>query len=254
MSRRGILLGGIAWAIAMAPHQSALGDTRPADFTPDELLRLQRGELVVRATQEQRLIGGSSWQLIDAKIDTVWSVVSDTAKYRQILPQVRESRLEQASGDDRLVFLRHGKGPFEASYYLNVHLERDRHEVRFRIDESRPRAVPSGWGLVVLRPYSEGRTLLAYAVMADIGSGVFRTLLRAIIHTWMLRVPKLVKRLVERMPRGQTGSTLSRCLPRSWSGTCARSLLTEPFTKLSVPPSRTPRIIPRKRGSATSTS
>lgn len=170
-------------------------------FTADELSRLEHGLLVERrVTQlrgDLRLMGGTSWQLIDAPPDAVWTALLDTAHYTRILPQLMEARVVADQGDRRTLYLRHGNRIAAASYYLSVQFDRARHDIAFRVDESRPRGIRAAWGFYALRAYPGGRSLLVYGVMADIGDGLLNALLRPSIHEWLMKVPWLVKRFVE---------------------------------------------------------
>jgi hypothetical protein len=145
------------------------------------------------------MYGGSSWQVIDAPPSAVWSALLDTPRYGKIMPQVIEAKLVKGGDAERTVYLRQGqKGVLEARYFLNVRVYEDRRDLTFSVDESRPREVlQSAWGFYTVRPYKEGRTLLAYGVMADIRGGLLGAVVRDSVHEWMLRTPWLVKRFVE---------------------------------------------------------
>jgi hypothetical protein len=94
--------------------------------------------------------------------------------------------------------MRQGAGPFEKTYYLSVHMHEERGEITFSVDERRPHDLRAAWGFYSLRPYADGKkTLLAYGVMADIGTGMLGSLLRNDVHEWLLKVPWTVKRFVE---------------------------------------------------------
>ena len=170
-------------------------------LTVDERKQLERGELVVRPTTERRgrldLIGGTSWQLIDAKPDVVWEALLDTQYYHRMLPQVREAKLVADHRDVRTVYLTHGFGLLRASYHLKVKLKETDREIWFAMDDTKPHQLEAAWGFYSVRPYRGGRTLLTYGVMADLGEGVLRSVVKGTVHEWILRVPWMVKRFVE---------------------------------------------------------
>lgn len=189
------LLGpAVAWA----------GMAGDADFTPQELRRLDLGKLVERRViqhrGELRLMGGTSWQVISASPDAVWEALLDTAHYPRMMPQLSEARIVVDAGADRTVFMRHGNSIAQKSYYLAVHLDRVQRDITFRVDESRPRNIRAAWGFYAVRPYASGKALLVYGVMADIGDGLVAALFRSSVHEWMMKVPWLVKRFVEGKP------------------------------------------------------
>jgi ribosome-associated toxin RatA of RatAB toxin-antitoxin module len=197
---RGALTCALTCALTVAPASAGV---EPGTFTAQEWRKLEAGETVLRpATRMQggvRMYGGSSWQVIDAPPSAVWSALLDTARYPKMMPQVTEAKLVKDSPEERTVYLRQGhKGLLEARYFLKVRVYEDRHDLTFTVDDSRPREVlQSGGGFYSVRPYQDGRTLVAYGVMADFRGGVLGAVVRDNVHEWMLRTPWLVKRFLE---------------------------------------------------------
>src|SRR4051812_18904098 len=66
-------------------------------FSAKELGQLKAGELVTRASSEERgslqLIGGTSWQVIHAAPAVVFQALLDTQRYPHMLPAVTGARL-----------------------------------------------------------------------------------------------------------------------------------------------------------------
>jgi hypothetical protein len=188
-------------SLGVLPSQARAGSESQSQLTADELRRLDGGELVerrlVREQGDQRLLGGTSWQVIDAEPEVVWEALLDTPYYPRMLPQVSEARVVRDAGARRTLFVRHGSGLTQTSYYLDVQIDRRRHDMNFRIDTSRPHGIRAAWGFYAVRSYGEGKTVLAYGVMADIGNGLGSMLLRGTVHEWMMKVPWMVKRFVE---------------------------------------------------------
>lgn len=179
-------------AVAMAGSDDALG--------PQELARLERGELVQRTLTERRgslhLMGGSSWQVIDASPDVVWAALLDTPHYHRFLPQLKAARLVHDGGNIRTVFMEHA-GMLAPSYYLALRIDSARRHLSFKLDDRRPHGIRAAWGFYTVRPHAGQRSLLAYGVKADIGDGVVSAVLRSSAHEWMMKVPWMVKRFVE---------------------------------------------------------
>lgn len=198
MLRLAMAAGLCAALLSVAPPARA----NPDAFTAEELSRLESGKLVIRPAVKHhgrtRLIGGSSWQVIDAPLDVVWRALLDTQYYPRMLPEVDEAHVVARDGDRRrTVFVRHRAGLIEASYYLDVDIDAKRRDIRFKIDTGRPHDLRGAWGLYALRPYSGGRSLLAFRVMADIEGGLLGMLVEPLLHKWMLRIPWTVRRFVE---------------------------------------------------------
>ena len=87
----------LALAWLAVPATVAADVPSDTEFTRDELARLKRGELVVRPLTQRGasrlMVGGTSWQVIDASPEIVLQALLDTRHYERMLPQVSEARL-----------------------------------------------------------------------------------------------------------------------------------------------------------------
>ena len=172
------------------------------DLSQQERASLEAGALVSRPQAERRgsldLIGGTSYQIINAPLRVVWSALLDTQYYPRMMPQVMEAKLVASQDGERTVFMRQGAGPLERAYYLSVRVNEAQGDISFRVDERRPHDLRAAWGFYNVRPYADGnKTLLAYGVMADLNVGLLGSWLRDDVHQWLLKVPWTVKRFVE---------------------------------------------------------
>src|SRR5688500_7536660 len=74
----------IALSVSLV-HAPAGARDAAAELSSEELSKLERGELVVRATSERRgelrLIGGTSFQVVSAPPEVVWQALLDTPYY-----------------------------------------------------------------------------------------------------------------------------------------------------------------------------
>jgi hypothetical protein len=196
----------ISWAVvalcvwlASAVVLGKASDDRP--FSSDELAQLRSGQLVKRASSEERgtlqLMGGSSWQLIDAPPEAVFRALLDTTKYTRMLPAVTASRLLNEQAGARVIRLEHKRGPIGLSYDVRANFYPERRDVTFRLEDAPGGAPRAAWGFFSVRPYGQKYSLLAYGVMADPGDGIVVGILRGTVHEWMLQVPRQVKKFVE---------------------------------------------------------
>lgn len=196
---------GLALVLGLPAGLSAQGTS--STFSAEERRRLSRGELVMRRESrrrgELRLVGGTSWQVVDAPPDVVWAAVTDTDDYTAFLPRVVESRIVRERETRRLVFLRHRQGPIEASYTVRIDFMPSQRMARFRIDTTRPSAIRDGWGFFAVQPFGDDRSMVTFGIMADLGSGMLTGLIRPRVHEWMLRVPEELKKHVERERRAR---------------------------------------------------
>ncbi len=195
---RAVLVGVVLWGVT-SPALAGIGGSA---FSEDEWRKLESGELVSRRQTSRRdgldLIGGSSWQVIDAPPDLVWRALLDTNHYPRMMPQVLEAKLIEKREGQRTVFVRQGqKGIAEKKYYLHVQIHEAKRDITFAVDEQRPHDLRAAWGFYTVRPYKQDRTLLAYGILADLGGGIFESVFETQIHDWMLKTPWMVKRFVE---------------------------------------------------------
>lgn len=187
----GLLLSAVAYA-----------GNGTRELSQEERASLDRGALVQRPIVERRgsleLMGGTSYQVIDAPLKVVWSALLDTAHYHRMMPRVLEARVVKDDAKERTVYMRQGAGPFQRTYYLSVRMYPERGDITFSVDEKRPHNLNAAWGFYTVRPYAGGeKTLLAYGVMADLDVGGIGALIRGDVHDWLLKVPWTVKRFVE---------------------------------------------------------
>lgn len=175
--------------------------TAERPFTPEETARLDRGELVVRPTHRRRgalrLVGGASWQVVQMPPEGVWRAVLDTASYTHMIPLLSQARVVSHAADRRLVYMEHQSGPLNVSYYLNTHVQAERRDLTFTIDSGHPHSITAAWGFFTVRPYEGGRSLISYGIMADVGDGMIAGFLRPRVHSWMMRVPSMMRSYIE---------------------------------------------------------
>lgn len=186
--------------VLTAVASAGTGNNR--DLSSAERASLEAGALVSRPISERRgsldLMGGTSYQVINAPLRVVWNALLDTQYYHRMMPRVLEARLVSAQDSRRTVFMRQGAGPFERNYYLTVNISEERGDITFSVDERRPHDLRAAWGFYNVRPYADGsKTLLAYGVMADLDVGALGSLVKGDVHEWLLKVPWTVKRFVE---------------------------------------------------------
>lgn len=184
-------------------EQVHAGQDALSTFSSKERSSLEQGRLVERPMERRsgslRLLGGTSYQVIDAPVNVVWQALLDTPHYHRMMPQLLEAKVVEQARDRRTLFMRQGaSGLAEASYYLNVNVDASQRDIEFRMDEDRPHDLRAAWGFYNVRPYAGGtRTLLSYGIMADLGDGMLIGLARDSVREWMLRTPWMVKRFVE---------------------------------------------------------
>jgi carbon monoxide dehydrogenase subunit G len=171
------------------------------EFSTQEEAELRAGKLVVRPQTRNRqgvqMLGCMSWQLIDAPPSAVWRALTDAHAYVKFLPAAEDVRLMAANGPVQSVFVQHRLGFLSGSYWINLIEDAAHGRVRFRLDHDHPSSIRDAWGELRVSAYGRDASVVSLAIMADLGEGLFVGLVRSNVHTWMLRVPELLKRHVE---------------------------------------------------------
>jgi hypothetical protein len=204
LSRRSILaatvsLFGVALVLWLsAPSRSSSSSDT---LTPADKDLLAAGELVMKHMNEQRgplkLIGGQSWQVIDAPVDLAWRALSDLPSYNRIIPLATETIVRHQDGDEADLAIRQQWGPVDVRYVLQTTLDPDRRALVFRLDHSQDHDIRAGWGFIRLRSYKGDQTLVSFGALVDIGDGVFVSIIRPAVRRDLLRIPTKFKRYVE---------------------------------------------------------
>ena len=192
---------------------AALACTLAADITAradglsrGEMRRLLRGESVERAQSlsrgNRRYVGGLSYLIVDARIDGLAPILSNVDTWRRILPSTQSARRVGEMGGDTLVEVTHGSALVQATYTMRVH--REDHEVRFWMAPQRRHDIEDAWGFFRAEPMGDGRTLMTYGILVDMGDGLLRDLFEPRMRQLALDVPVLVRDVVlERQARGR---------------------------------------------------
>ncbi|MDD9943610.1 MAG: hypothetical protein OXU20_21390 [Myxococcales bacterium] len=196
----GLLACLLCWDARAGWADVQAGATRRS-FSAAERKRLSDGELVTRPAALQQgsadLIGGVSYQVIEAPQHVVWQALVDIPRYHRMMPRVIEARVVEQQGTHCKLQMRQGEaGLLEISYVLDVDYERSSGDIRFRVDPKQPHDLQAAWGFYNVRPYGK-RTLLTYGIMADLGRGLMARMLGKGVQSWMLKTPWMVKRFVE---------------------------------------------------------
>lgn len=182
---------------------SATSGVAAQGFRDDELRRLSEGGLVVRKSVKRRrdlkLIGGTAFQVVNAPVDRVWALLRDPGKYTAFVPGTKRvvtvKPFHKGRGVVRVV---HREGPVSVRYSLRMTMVHAQHMARFKLDKTRKRDIREGWGFFMLSKHEGNRCLITFGVMADIGTGSVAGFVRPEVHSWMLRIPSLIRQVIER--------------------------------------------------------
>jgi hypothetical protein len=193
----GLLIASSLLAFAASGVAVAAQDD---ELTQGERRSLAEGELVSRPLRKRAgspdLIGGASWQVIDATPLVVWRAIHDVERYPKMVPGVIEARTKDVMNGQRSVFIRQGVWPVIGTYNVLMNSEPNRWTLTFELDRRYPHDIVAGWGSIRLTAYGN-RTLMTFAVVADLGHGALKWAARPLVQKWALRLPATVKAFVE---------------------------------------------------------
>jgi hypothetical protein len=191
-------LARLACTAALAGVWLAPAPARADGLSPAETSRLMSGEAVSRAQRlelgQRRYVGGVTYQIVDAPPQMLERVFDDVSTWRRFLPKAREASVVGRSGGDALVAITHGSSLIQVGYTLRVH--RDADQIRFWMDGDRPHDIDDAWGYMRATPLGDGRTLLSWGILVDMGPGLLRDLFEDQMQAQALRVPEGVRHVV----------------------------------------------------------
>jgi carbon monoxide dehydrogenase subunit G len=165
-----------------------------------ERARLLSGETITRPIAlergEQRLVGGVSYQLVNASPAEVLAALMDVSSLPGALPRTKSAKLVDTSGRSARVELVQGNSIVEATY--TVHLVRESEDLlRFWLDGTRPHDIDDVWGYFRVKPFDGERTLVTVGVALDVGPGLVRMLFEDRIQRVILATPGHIRDFVE---------------------------------------------------------
>lgn len=187
----------LALSILLAPHHPRASAESVSDLDASERRKLRAGEIVVRPKNEARgrlqLIGGTSYLIIDASPDEVWRAVRDAPNFHRMLPQAHTTEVLAQSDEHARVRLSHSYGPMATSYVLDLRYLNETRVMMFRLNERYAGGMEAGWGFIRIGSQSNGKTLVSFGAMVDIGQRLGTNLVKSQIHEWLLKVPLTMK-------------------------------------------------------------
>lgn len=203
MVRLARMLPAVATACVLALGSAT---ARADGLNATEANRLLRGETVARTQDLQRwhrrYVGGVTYKILDASTSDLASLLDDVSSWRRFLPKTRDVQRVGAAGEDPLVRVTHGSALVQVGYTLRVHHEGN--VVRFWMDPSRAHDIEDVWGFFRAEPMGDGRTLVTYGILIDMGDGILRDMFEPRVRELALEVPDHVQEVVaERQARGR---------------------------------------------------
>ena len=139
---------------------------------------------------------------METAVDTLDSMLTDANSWPHFLPETRQARRDGFVGGDPLVSVVSESVLFDApAYTLRVH--REKNTVRFWMDPSKKHDIRDVWGFFRAEPLADGKTLVTFGILIDMGDGLLRDLFEKRVREVALEIPDRVKHeLADRNTRG----------------------------------------------------
>ncbi|MGB5809314.1 MAG: SRPBCC family protein [Polyangiales bacterium] len=192
---------GALCVFLIAGGATSAAQSSQSGLTGEDKRLLESGELVMKPKNEQRgtlkLFGGQSWQVVDIPVDAAWRALQDLPNYKRIIPITTESTVKAQRGAEADLAIRQEWGPVDMRYVLRMTLDDAKHAMVFRLDHSQGQELRAGWGFLRVRAWKNGKTLVSFGAMVDIGDGVLVSIIRPAVRRDLLRIPARFKKYVE---------------------------------------------------------
>ncbi len=176
------------------------GSARADSLSTTEVDKLLRGDSVARTQALHRgarkYVGGVTYKIIDAAPEDLASLLDDVGDWGRFLPKTRDAHRAGEVGGDPLVQITHGSALVQVGYTLRVH--RDGSSVRFWMDRGRAHDIEDVWGFFRAAPLADGRTLVTFGILIDMGDGVLREMFENRVQELALEIPDHVGDVVAR--------------------------------------------------------
>lgn len=172
-------------------------------------------ELVELERRGQRYVGGVAYVLVRAEPGQVLDVISQLDTLSLILPQTRNTRVVDRTGNRVRVQIEQGNSVVSTTFTVCFELQPraggdDAHLVRFWLDPSQPHGIDDVWGFFRATRYDAQRSLVSVGALVNLGPGLIRMLFEQRIQRAILRMPNRVRDVVERPPAAANASASSR--------------------------------------------
>jgi hypothetical protein len=181
---------------------SSLVYAKERGFTLRELELLKKGKIVKRPLtskliREKKLIGGTSFLIINKDARLIMATIQSYRKHPQIFPRTLEVRLVSRLNNKDLVFVKQGNKWINISYYVLYTYHPREFKISWRLYHRRPHDLDDTWGYWQFIPQPNGSTLVVYACVIDIGGGIIHYLFGERIRKGILDVPLSLKQWIE---------------------------------------------------------
>ena len=200
-------LATLAGLVSLATLLCASAPAGADSLSGGEADRLIHGQNVSRRQDlrlgMRRFVGGVTYSIVDWGPDEVTALLYDVGLWKRLIPMERDVRRIADAGNDPRVEVSHGNALINVKYSLRV--KRDGRVVRFWMDPTMAHDIQDVWGFFRPEELPDGRTLITFGILIDLGDGMLRDLFENQVRELaVVEIPNNVRTvIVERTARGR---------------------------------------------------
>jgi hypothetical protein len=200
-------LASLATLLAIAFLFCCTTPARADALSGGEVEQLIGGQNVSRRQDvrqgSRRYVGGVAYSIVDWTPAEVTSLLYDVSLWKRFIPMSRRVARIASAGDDPRVEVSHGNAFINVKYSMRV--KREGRIVRFWMDPTLPHDIEDVWGFFRPEPLADGRTLITFGILIDLGDGMLRDLFEDRVRELaVVEIPNNVRTVIsERTARGQ---------------------------------------------------
>jgi ribosome-associated toxin RatA of RatAB toxin-antitoxin module len=196
MNIKKIILGLLLLALSWIP-----GAASASTFSADEQASLARGEVVRHPldsnANREGYLGGTSYTVVDAPPDVVYRAMGDFASFPNIFPRTMGADIISDRGDRKVVKMTQGTSFLAVSFYVLNRLDEAARKVSWELVQDQPHDLDDTRGYWQVDAYGEGKSLLTYVNVINIGHGGVLSLIAGAIQNGLLGAPGNLRDWVE---------------------------------------------------------
>jgi hypothetical protein len=191
-----IILGFLLFALLWIPG-AAKADT----FADDEKAALDRGEVVRHPldadSNSEGYLGGTSYVVVNAVPEVVWRAMQDIDSFPNIFPRTLDTEVISDRGSRKVVKMTQGTSLIAISFYVLYRFDEEARKISWEMIQDQPHDLDDTRGYWQVEAYGEGKSLVTYVNVINIGQGAVLALFSGAIQNGLLGVPANLRTWVE---------------------------------------------------------
>jgi len=151
---------------------------------------------------DRRVVGGIVYALLPGTPAEAYAAMRERERFPEVFPRLRGFKLAGENPPDLFVEFQYGGSSFRSVHTMRLRYDDQHRTIRFWIDPRYPHDVRDAWGFFEFQPDPNDpkRTILTYAVLVDLGFGMFDVALEGRVQELLLSVPARLQRSMAAKP------------------------------------------------------